>query len=245
MSQTTAIEWTQATWNPVRGCTKVSPGCKHCYAETFAERWRGIAGHPYEQGFDLRLVPEKLEEPLSWKKPRRIFVNSMSDLFHEKVSEDFIRRVFEIMEQASWHTFQILTKRSARVRELAPSLPWPHNVWQGVSVESAKYTFRVADLQQVPAAVRFLSVEPLLGPIPALPLERISWVIVGGESGPKHRPLQPAWAREIRDQCIKAHVPFFFKQWGGRTPKAGGRELDGREWDQMPEASVSCNLVAL
>ncbi|HLE85422.1 MAG TPA: phage Gp37/Gp68 family protein [Thermoanaerobaculia bacterium] len=234
MAQTTAIEWTEATWNPVRGCTKVSPGCKHCYAQTFAERWRGIPGHPYEQGFDLRLVPEKLEEPLAWTKPRRIFVNSMSDLFHERVPEAFIQQVFEVMEEASWHTFQILTKRSTRVRELAPRLPWPPNVWQGVSVENARYSFRVGDLQQVPAAIRFLSVEPLLGPIPSLPLDGISWVIVGGESGPKHRHLDPAWVREIRDQCTRARVPFFFKQWGGRTPKAGGRMLDGREWDQMP-----------
>jgi protein gp37 len=234
MAQATAIEWTEATWNPVRGCTKVSPGCKHCYAQTFAERWRGIPGHPYEQGFDLRLVPEKLEEPLSWTRPRRIFVNSMSDLFHERVPEDFIRRVFEVMEEASWHTFQILTKRSARVRELAPRLPWPLNVWQGVSVENARYTVRIDDLQQVPAAVRFLSVEPLLGPIPSLPLDGISWVIVGGESGPKHRALDPAWVREIRDQCVAARVPFFFKQWGGRTSKAGGRVLDGKKWDQMP-----------
>jgi protein gp37 len=236
MAQTTAIEWTEATWNPVRGCTKISPGCKHCYAQTFAERWRGIPGHPYEQGFDLRLVPEKLEEPLLWTKPRRIFVNSMSDLFHEKVPEEFIRRVFEVMERATWHTFQILTKRSARVRDLAPHLPWPPNVWQGISVENARYTFRIGDLQQVPSAVRFLSVEPLLGPIPSLPLDGISWVIVGGESGPKHRPLDPAWAREIRDQCVAARVPFFFKQWGGRTPKAGGRVLDGKKWDQMPSS---------
>lgn len=237
MAQATAIEWTEATWNPVRGCTKVSPGCKHCYAQTFAERWRGIPGHPYEQGFDLRLVPEKLEEPLSWTRPRRIFVNSMSDLFHERVPEDFIRRVFEVMEEATWHTFQILTKRSARVRELAPRLPWPPNVWQGVSVENARYTVRIDDLQQVPAAVRFLSVEPLLGPIPSLPLDGISWVIVGGESGPKHRPLDPAWVREIRDQCVAARVPFFFKQWGGRTSKAGGRVLDGMKWDQMPSSA--------
>lgn len=234
MALTTSIEWTEATWNPVRGCTKISPGCKHCYAQTFAERWRGIPDHPYEQGFDLRLVPEKLEEPLSWTKPRRIFVNSMSDLFHERVPENFVQAVFEVMEKATWHTFQILTKRSARVRELAPRLPWPSNVWQGVSVENARYTCRISDLQHVPAAVRFLSVEPLLGPIPSLPLDGISWVIVGGESGPKHRPLQAAWVREIRDQCVDARVPFFFKQWGGRTPKAGGRVLDGKRWDEMP-----------
>lgn len=240
MAQTTTIEWTEATWNPVRGCTKISPGCKHCYAKTFAERWRGIPGHPYEQGFDLRLVREKLQEPLSWTKPRRIFVNSMSDLFHEEVPQEFVRQVFEVMEEATWHTFQILTKRSDRVRELAPCLPWPRNVWQGVSVENARYTFRIGDLQQVPAAVRFLSVEPLLGPIPSLPLDGISWVIVGGESGPKHRPLNPAWVREIRDQCVDARVPFFFKQWGGRTPKAGGRVLDGKVWDQVPQPPSAC-----
>lgn len=234
MSSSTSIEWTEATWNPVRGCTKVSPGCKHCYAETFAERWRGIPGHPYEQGFDLRLVPEKLEEPLSWTRPRLIFVNSMSDLFHEEVPEDFILKVFEVMEAASWHTFQILTKRSQRLRQLAPRLRWPLNVWQGVSVENASYVKRVADLRHVPAAVRFLSIEPLLGPIPVLPLDGISWVILGGESGPRHRPLQLEWVREIRDQCIRTRVAFFFKQWGGRNPKAGGRELDGREWNELP-----------
>jgi protein gp37 len=234
MSQTSTIEWTHSTWNPVRGCTKVSPGCKHCYAETFAERWRGIAGHPYEQGFDLRLVPEKLEEPLSWRRPRMIFVNSMSDLFHEKVPETYIRQVFDVMVRADWHTFQILTKRSQRLLELAPRLPWPKHVWQGVSVENERYAIRIADLQKVPAAVRFLSIEPLLGPIPRLSLDGISWVIVGGESGPHHRPVDPAWVRQIRDQCVRNKVSFFFKQWGGRTPKAGGRQLDGKEWNQLP-----------
>jgi len=234
MSQTTAIEWTESTWNPVRGCTKVSPGCKYCYALTFAERWRGIPGHPYEQGFDLRLVPEKLEEPLRWRKPRTIFVNSMSDLFHEEIPLAYIRKVFEVMEEASWHTFQVLTKRADRLCDLAPLLSWPSNVWQGVSVENERYATRAKKLADVPAAVRFLSVEPLLGPISDLPLAGISWVIVGGESGPRHRAVAPEWVRAIRDQCLEAGVPFFFKQWGGRTPKAGGRELDGREWNQMP-----------
>lgn len=234
MAEITTIEWTDSTWNPVRGCTKISPGCKHCYALTFAERWRGIPGHPYEQGFDLRLVPEKLEEPLKWKRPRRIFVNSMSDLFHEGVPEPFIRRVFEIMGEAHWHIFQILTKRAERLAELAPRLPWPDNVWQGVSVESEHYLERIAHLQCVQAAVRFLSIEPLLGPLPNLPLAGVSWVIVGGESGPNHRPIEVEWVREIRDQCTRRGVAFFFKQWGGHTPKAGGRRLDGREWNQLP-----------
>ena len=234
MAALSTIEWTDSTWNPVRGCTKISPGCKHCYALTFAERWRGIPGHPYEQGFDLRLVPEKLEEPLRWKSPRRIFVNSMSDLFHERVPENYIRRVFEIMAHAHWHTFQILTKRAERLAEMAARLPWPENVWQGVSVESDRYLPRIAQLRRVDAAVRFLSLEPLLGPLSRLPLAGISWVIVGGESGFKHRPIQPDWVRQIRDQCVQKGVPFFFKQWGGRFPKAKGRLLDGRAWDEMP-----------
>jgi protein gp37 len=234
MAVLSAIEWTDSTWNPVRGCTKVSPGCKHCYALTFAERWRGIPGHPYEQGFDLRLVPEKLEEPLRWKSPRRIFVNSMSDLFHERVPENYIRRVFEIMGEAHWHTFQVITKRAERLAEIATRLPWPENVWQGVSVESDGYLPRIAQLRRVDAAVRFLSLEPLLGPLSRLPLAGISWVIVGGESGFGHRPIQPEWVRQIRDQCTRKGVPFFFKQWGGRFPKANGRLLDGRAWNEMP-----------
>jgi protein gp37 len=234
LAETSGIEWTDSTWNPVRGCTKVSPGCKHCYALTFAERWRGIPGHPYEQGFDLRLVPEKLEQPLRWKIPRRIFVNSMSDLFHERVPNDFIRRVFEIMGEAHWHTFQVLTKRAERLAELAPRLPWPENVWQGVSVESERYLYRVDCLRRVDAAVRFLSLEPLLGPLPGLRLDGVSWVIVGGESGLRHRPIQSQWVRDIRDRCLREGVAFFFKQWGGRTPKAGGRRLDGKEWNEMP-----------
>lgn len=243
MSQVSSIEWTESTWNPVRGCTKVSQGCKNCYALTFAERWRGIAGHPYEQGFDLRLVPEKLEEPLRWRKPRVIFVNSMSDLFHEDIPISYIRKVFTVMKRASWHTFQVLTKRADRLRELAPRLSWPKNVWQGVSVENERYAVRARRLRDVPAAVRFLSVEPLLGPIERLPLEGISWVIVGGESGHRHRPVKPDWVRGIRDQCLAAGVPFFFKQWGGRTPKAGGRLLDGKEWSQMPR-KVQLKTVA-
>jgi protein gp37 len=234
MAEISSIEWTNSTWNPVRGCTKVSPGCKHCYALTFAERWRGIPGHPYEQGFDLRLVPEKLEEPLRWKSPRLVFVNSMSDLFHEEVPEDYIRRVFEIMGEAHWHTFQVLTKRAERLAALAPRLPWPENVWQGVSVESERYLPRITHLKRVDAAVRFLSLEPLLEPLPRLQLEGISWVIVGGESGLQHRLIEAEWVRAIRDQCVRKGVAFFFKQWGGRTAKAGGRRLDGREWNQMP-----------
>jgi len=235
MSEKSNIEWTDSTWNPVTGCNKVSPGCKHCYAETFAERWRGIPGHPYEQGFDLRLWPDRLEMPLAWKKPRMIFVNSMSDLFHENVPLAFIQRVFTIMERASWHTFQILTKRSARLAELAPDLGWPPNVWMGVSIETAKYVWRADDLRKVPAAVRFLSLEPLLGPIEALDLSGIHWVIVGGEGGPGARPIEAKWVRQIRNQCLAAGVPFFFKQWGGVQKKKNGRVLDGRTWDAMPK----------
>lgn len=235
MSEKSAIEWTDSTWNPVTGCTKVSPGCKRCYAETFAERWRGIPGHPYEQGFDLRLWPGRLELPLTWKKPRTIFVNSMSDLFHEKVPLPFIHRVFDTMEKASWHRFQILTKRSERLAELAHELRWPSNVWMGVSIETAKYLWRADHLREVPAAVRFLSLEPLLGPLPALDLSGIHWVIVGGESGPGARPMAPAWARQIRDQCRPEGVPFFFKQFGGLRPTSGGRLFDGREWNQFPD----------
>jgi len=244
MAEHSSIEWTDSTWNPVRGCTKVSPGCKHCYALTFAERWRGIPGHPYEQGFELRLVPEKLEEPLRWKSPRRVFVNSMSDLFHEGVPEQFIRRVFDVMREAHWHTFQVLTKRAERLAELAPRLSWPENVWQGVSVESERYLPRIAHLRRVPAAVRFLSLEPLLGPLSRLPLTGISWVIVGGESGFEHRPVDPRWVRQIRDQCRRKSVPFFFKQWGGRFPKAQGRLLDGREWNQMPALASELQACA-
>lgn len=239
MADKSTIEWTDATWNPVRGCTKVSPGCKHCYALTFSERFRGVRGHPFEQGFDLRLVPEKLEEPLRWKQPRRIFVNSMSDLFHEGIDDRYIFEVFKIMERAPQHQFQILTKRSRRLLDLAGSLNWRPNIWMGVSVESAFYSGRARDLSRVPAAVRFLSVEPLLGPIPELPLDGIDWVIVGGESGPQRRPVSREWVVDVRDQCVAASVPFFFKQWGGRFPKSGGRMLEGREWNEMPRMSLA------
>ena len=233
----TAIEWTDATWNPVTGCTKISSGCKNCYAERLAFRLQAMGNARYRNGFELTLHPDQLTLPLRWREPRRIFVNSMSDLFHDDVPEEFIRRAFDIMREAHWHVFQVLTKRAARLAELARRLPWPSNVWQGVSVENARYTSRVAYLVKVPAAVRFLSVEPLLGPIPELPLDGIDWVIVGGESGPGHRPMRPEWVRAIRDQCDAARVAFFFKQWGGARPKAGGRTLDGQEWSEMPGPS--------
>ena len=234
MSDNSAIEWTNSTWNPVTGCTKVSPGCKHCYAETFAERWRGIPGHPYEQGFDLCLWSARLETPLRWRKPRTIFVNSMSDLFHEAVPVSFILQVFQTMQVASWHTFQILTKRSERMAELASQLAWPAHVWMGVSVESAEYRSRIDHLRKAPAAVRFLSLEPLLGAVGALELSGIDWVIVGGESGPRARPMQADWVRDVRQQCEEQGVPFFFKQWGGVRKHRTGRMLDGRIWDAMP-----------
>lgn len=234
MSERSAIEWTDSTWNPVTGCTKVSPGCMNCYAETFAKRWRGIPGHPYEQGFDLRIWPERLDLPLTWKTPRTIFVNSMSDLFHEKVPLSFISTVFEVMEEASWHTFQVLTKRANRLASLASKLEWPQNVWMGVSVETSQYLWYADCLRHVPAAIRFLSIEPLLAPIGEMNLTGIHWVIVGGETGPKARPMGPAWVMDIRNQCIQAGVPFFFKQWAGNNRKAAGRILDGRTWDQMP-----------
>jgi len=218
----------------VTGCTKVSPGCKHCYAERLAARLQAMGNPRYRNGFAVTLHSDVLTLPLRWTQPRLIFVNSMSDLFHEAIPEEFIHRTFEVMGQADRHIFQILTKRAERLATLAPHLPWPPNVWQGVSVENARYTWRIAYLQTVPSTVRFLSIEPLLGPIPRLPLEKIHWVIVGGESGPHHRPVDPAWVREIRDQCLAADVPFFFKQWGGHTPKSGGRSLDGRIWSQMP-----------
>ena len=235
MSVKSTIEWTDSTWNPVTGCSKVSPGCKHCYAESFAERWRGIPGHHFEQGFDLRLWPERLDMPLKWKKPRTIFVNSMSDLFHENVPIDFIGRVFSTMERASWHTFQILTKRSERLAELGPELNWPPNVWMGVSIENADYQWRADHLRKVPAAIRFISIEPLLGPITDLNLSGIHWVIVGGESGPGARPVEAEWIRDIRKMCRRDRVPFFFKQWGGVQKKKNGRILDGKTWDGVPK----------
>jgi len=244
VSEKSAIEWTDSTWNPVTGCTKVSPGCRHCYAETFAERWRGVRGHAYEQGFDLRIWPDRLRKPLSWKKPRMIFVNSMSDLFHERVAEEFVKSVFEVMGEASWHTFQVLTKRADRLAALAPCLDWPPNVWMGVSIESERYLWRADRLQTVPAAVRFLSAEPLLGPIDNVDLDGLDWVIAGGESGPGARPMDPAWVRTLRDLCRDAGVPFFFKQWGGVQKKKNGRTLDGRTWDQMPALASGVSKLA-
>jgi len=241
MSEHSTIEWTDATWNPVRGCTKISPGCTHCYAETFAERFRGVPGHPYEHGFDLRLVPEKLHEPLHWRRPRMIFVNSMSDLFHKDVPDDYIVAVGRVMELARWHTFQVLTKRSERLRDLLGSklafvAKAPH-IWWGVSVEDRKYGVpRIRHLQDTAAQVRFLSIEPLLEDVGRLDLSGIAWVIVGGESGPGARPMQPKWVRSIRTQCRQARVPFFFKQWGGPRKSVAGRSLDGRTYDEMPKA---------
>lgn len=234
MADGSTIEWTQATWNPVTGCDKVSPGCAHCYAETFAERWRGIPGHAYEQGFDLRLWPARLELPLRWKRPRLIFVNSMSDLFHEDVPAAYVREVFDVMLRAPQHRFQVLTKRHQRLVELAPDLPWPENVWMGVSIENRRFVHRADYLRAVPAAVRFISAEPLLGPLEGLDLAGIDWLIAGGESGARHRRMSPVWVRDLRDRCEREGVAFFFKQWGGRTSKAGGRVLDGRAWDDMP-----------
>lgn len=235
MSDGSAIEWTDATWNPLRGCTKVSAGCKHCYAETFSERFRGVPGHPFEQGFDLRLVPEALDVPRRWRRPRRIFVNSMSDLFHERVPLTYIRRVFRVMRECPQHQFQVLTKRSSRLAKLAPKLEWTANIWMGVSVEDSRFLPRVDDLRTVDAAMRFLSLEPLLGPLDSINLEGIGWVIVGGESGPGARPIEADWVRSIRAQCERAGTPFFFKQWGGTNKKQAGRTLDGQEWNGMPE----------
>jgi protein gp37 len=232
------IEWTHATWNPVTGCDKVSPGCAHCYAETFAERFRGVPDHPYQQGFDLKLWPDRLYVPLAWKRPRLIFVNSMSDLFHEDIPLSFVQSIFSTMRQADWHTFQILTKRADRLAEVAPELDWPQNVWMGVSIENRRFVHRADRLRAVPAAVRFISAEPLLGPLEGLNLDGIAWLIAGGESGPRHRPVQGDWIRALRDLCQTQGIPFFFKQWGGRTSKAGGRVLDGREWAQLPARSL-------
>ena len=244
MSLNSHIEWTDATWNPVRGCVKISPGCKHCYAETFAERFRGVKGHPYEQGFDLRLVPDKLTEPLRWSSHRMIFVNSMSDLFHEGVSDEYIVAVVDVMTKANWHTYQVLTKRSSRMKALlqtklrdAANLA---HIWWGVSVENSMHGLpRVEHLRQAPAKIRILSVEPLLEDLGRIDLTGIHWVIVGGESGAKARPLDPEWVRSIRDQCLVSDVPFFFKQWGGVRKGRSGRVLDGRTYDEFPQTARS------
>lgn len=230
-STNTGIEWTDRTWNPTTGCNKVSPGCTHCYAEALTKRFP----KNFPNGFDLTLHPERLEEPKHWRTPSRIFVNSMSDLFHEEVPIDFLKEVFEVIRKTPWHIYQILTKRHERLVELAPQLDWHENIWMGVSVENQNYVHRVDCLRQVDAKVRFLSCEPLLGAL-ELDLTGIHWVIVGGESGVKHRPMQLEWVQSIRDRCQEDDVAFFFKQWGGRTPKAGGRLLDDRIWDEMPKA---------
>ncbi len=236
MAKGSGIEWTESTWNPVTGCTKISPGCKHCYAERMAERLQAMGQANYANGFQLTLQPHMLELPLSWKKPQTIFVNSMSDLFHKDVPLAYIRRVFDIMRRAHWHRFQILTKRAGRLAQLSPRLEWAPNIWMGVSVETDEYCSRIDDLRSTKAHLKFLSLEPLLGPLGSLDLEGIGWVIVGGESGPKARPMDPAWVADLRDQCRRARVPFFFKQWGGRNKKRAGRELDGRTWSEMPVA---------
>src|SRR5579872_2765949 len=243
MSENSSIEWTDATWNPVRGCTKISPGCKHCYAEAFAERFRGVPGHPYEQGFDLRLVPDKLAEPLKWTVSKTVFVNSMSDLFHDAVPDWYIEQVVRVMEVADWHTYQILTKRADRLREmlcgpLASASQLGH-IWWGVSVENRKHGLpKIDELREAPAAVRFLSIEPLLEHLETIGLAGISWVIVGGESGWGARPMDPAWVISIRNQCRAANVLFFFKQWGGAQKSKYGRHLDGRTYDDIPQRSA-------
>ena len=230
------IEWTQATWNPVTGCTKISPGCKHCYAETMAKRLQAMGQPNYRNGFAVTCHEQALALPLGWRKPRTVFVNSMSDLFHEDVPLGFIQSVFHVMRKACWHRFQVLTKRSTLLAELAEYIDIAPNVWLGVSVETAEQAHRIDDLRRVQAAVRFLSLEPLLGPTDKLDLRGIHWVIVGGESGPNARPMDPQWVASIRDQCVAANVPFFFKQWGGRKKKEAGRLLDGVAWDEMPGA---------
>ena len=243
MSDSTQIEWTDSTWNPVTGCSKITPGCDFCYAERFSERFRDVPGHPFENGFDLTLRPERLSQPLRWRQPRRIFVNSMSDLFHKDVPVAFIDAVFDTMEMADWHTYQILTKRSSLMarflRRRFTERPAPRHIWLGVSIEDAKNCVRLRHLQAAPASLKFVSFEPLLGPVGRIDLTGIDWAIVGGESGPNARPMYEEWAVEIRDQCRAAGVSFFFKQWGGRTPKAGGRRIDGREWDEFPITAAS------
>ena len=238
MADSSTIEWTDATWNPVTGCTKISAGCDHCYAERFSERFRGVPGHPFETGFDLTLRPARLQQPLLWRQSRMIFVNSMSDLFHKEIPAPFIEAVFDTMEKADWHTFQVLTKRSSLMRNFLRRRYGdglgPAHMWFGVSVEDGTKLSRVRHLQQAPAGVRFLSIEPLIAPLGTLDLIGIHWIIVGGESGPGARPMDTQWVRDIRDQCARAGVAFFFKQWGGLRPKFGGRTLDGREWSEFP-----------
>ena len=241
MADGSAIEWTDATWNPVTGCTKITAGCFNCYAARFSERFRGVPSHPFENGFDLTLRPERIAQPLSWRRPRMIFVNSMSDLFHKGVPRDFIDRVFNVMEDANWHVFQLLTKRSSLMRDYLRrryhGIVPPAHIWLGVSVEDDRASGRIKHLREAPAGIRFLSIEPLIGPVGALNLDGIHWVIAGGESGPHARPMHVDWARDVRDQCAEQGVRFFFKQWGGIRPKSGGRSLDGREWNELPSCA--------
>ena len=248
MAQKSEIEWTDATWNPVTGCTKIGPGCDNCYAERFAERWRGIEGHPYEQGFDLHLWPARLKQPGQWRKPRMIFVNSMSDLFHKSVPREFIDCVFNAMEEAPWHIYQVLTKRSSLMRNYVKNRyeggPVPTHIWLGVSVENAAYTGRIDHLRQINSEARFISFEPLLGPVGEVDLSGVAWAIVGGESGPRSRPMDGTWATAIRHMCHRDDVAFFFKQWGGARPKSGGRILDGEEWNGFPWQIVPEGIIA-
>lgn len=237
MATKSSIEWTESTWNPVTGCSKISPGCQHCYAERFAKRLQAMGQSNYRNGFKLTLHEHVLEQPLSWKKPQMIFVNSMSDLFHRDVPLEFIEKIFETMRKAHWHTFQLLTKRSPRLLEVNKHLSWPDNVWMGVSIENMAFTSRTDHLRRTGAKIKFLSLEPLLGPLPNLNLTGIDWVIVGGESGPKARPMEIEWILEIKNQCQKANVPFFFKQWGGKNKKKNGRLLEGRTWDELPHTN--------
>jgi len=244
MMASSKIEWTESTWNPVTGCTKISPGCKNCYAERMAKRLQLMGQPNYQNGFQVTLHQHVLEYPLSWKKPQTIFVNSMSDLFHEKVPEDFIIQTFDVMRRSHWHQFQILTKRSSRLKELATKLLWPRNAWIGVSVENEETRFRIDNLRGVPAIIRFLSLEPLLGPLPSLQLDNIDWVIVGGESGPRARPMKKEWVTHIKEQCNEQNVPFFFKQWGGTNKAKSGRLLEGRTWDEKPNFPDSRKSIA-
>jgi protein gp37 len=244
MSAQSKIEWTESTWNPVTGCTKISAGCKNCYAERMAKRLKAMGQKNYANGFRVTLHEHMLNTPMTWKKPQMVFVNSMSDLFHEDVPFEFIERVFSVMCLANEHTFQVLTKRADRLARLAPKLKWPPNIWMGVSVENASVKTRIGHLRKTPAAVKFLSVEPYIGPLGILDLNGIDWVIVGGESGPGARPVEASWVRQIRDVCLTSGVPFFFKQWGGFNKKKAGRLLDGRTWDQMPRAYEKRSKVA-
>ena len=234
MALSSSIEWTESTWNPTTGCTKVSSGCANCYAERMALRLKAMGNPNYDNGFSITMHENVLALPLRWRKPQTIFVNSMSDLFHEDVPEQFIFRVFDVMRRADWHCFQILTKRSRRLIDLSPQLSWMPNIWMGVSVEDRDHTFRIGHLRRTGANVKFLSLEPLLEPISSLNIERIDWVIVGGESGPRSRPIEESWVIDIRNQCQDMKVPFFFKQWGGINKKKSGRELEGRTWDEIP-----------